>query len=63
LVLARERRRIVHFAVTANPTARMDGTTSREVFPWDTAPSYLFRDRDRIFGQEFVAQVKTMGIK
>ena len=30
---------------------------------WDTAPRYLLRDRDRIFGQEFVKQVKAMGIK
>jgi transposase InsO family protein len=35
----------------------------REAFPWDTAPRYLLRDRDRIFGQEFVKQVKAMGIK
>ena len=35
----------------------------REAFPWDTAPRYLLRDRDRIFGKDFVDQVKTMGIK
>ena len=35
----------------------------REAFPWDTAPRYLLRDRDRIFGKEFVAEVKAMGIK
>jgi transposase InsO family protein len=28
-------------------------------FPWETAPPYLLRDRDRIFGE----QVKAMGIK
>jgi putative transposase len=33
------------------------------VSPWGTAPRYLLRDRDRIFGQEFVEQVKAMGIK
>ena len=27
------------------------------------SPRYLLRDRDRIFGQEFVKQVKAMGIK
>src|SRR5262249_34462121 len=35
----------------------------REAFPWDSAPRYLLRDRDRIFGQDFVDQVKAMGIK
>jgi putative transposase len=35
----------------------------REAFPWASAPRYLLRDRDRIFGQEFVEQVKAMGIK
>ena len=35
----------------------------REAFPWDTAPRYLLRDRDRIFGQDFVDQVRAMGIK
>jgi len=35
----------------------------REAFPWDTAPRYLLRDRDRIFGKPFVDQIKSMGIK
>ena len=34
-----------------------------EPFPWDTAPRYLLRDRDQIFGTDFVKQVKAMGIK
>jgi len=63
LVLAHERRRILHFAVTAHPTAEWTAQQMREAFPWDTAPRYLLRDRDRIFGQEFVKQVKAMGIK
>ena len=63
LVLAHERRRIVHFAVTAHPTAEWTAQQLREAFPWDTAPRYLLRDRDRIFGHDFVEQVKAMGIK
>src|SRR3954468_7372635 len=63
LVLAHERRRIVHFAVTAHPTAEWTAHQLREAFPWDTAPRYLLRDRDRIFGFDFVEQVKAMGIK
>ena len=35
----------------------------REAFPSDSAPRYLLRDRDQIFGQDFVQQVKVMGIQ
>ena len=51
LVLAHERRRIPHFAVTAHPTAEWTAQQLREAFPWDSAPRYLLRDRDRIFGR------------
>jgi putative transposase len=57
VVLAHERRRIVHFAVTAHPTAEWTAQQLREAFPWDSAPRYLLRDRDRLFGQDFVKQV------
>jgi transposase InsO family protein len=63
LVLAHDRRRILHFGVTAHPTAEWTAQQLREAFPWDGAPRYLLRDRDRIFGDDFVAQVKAMGIK
>ena len=63
LVLAHDRRRILHFGVTAHPTAEWTAQQLREAFPWDTAPRYLLRDRDRIFGADFVDQVKAMGIK
>jgi transposase InsO family protein len=63
LVLAHDRRRILHFGVTAHPTAEWTAHQLREAFPWDSAPRYLLRDRDRIFGQEFVEQVQAMGIK
>jgi hypothetical protein len=63
LVLAHERRRIAHLAVTSHPTAEWTAQQIREAFPWDTVPRYLQRDRDRIFGREFVDQVKAMGIK
>jgi hypothetical protein len=63
VVLAHERRRIVHFAVTAHPTAEWTAQQMREAFPWDTVPRYLLRDRDQIFGQDFVKQLKAMGIK
>ena len=63
LVLAHDRRRILHFGVTAHPTAEWTAQQLREAFPWDSAPRYLLRDRDQIFGKDFVDQVKAMGIK
>jgi putative transposase len=62
-VLAHERRRILHFGVTAQPTAEWTAQQLRDAFPWDTAPPYLLRDRDRIFGADFTKQVKDMGIE
>jgi putative transposase len=63
LVLAHERRRIMHFTVTTHPTAEWTVQQLRETFPWETAPQFLLRDRDRIFGKDFVDQVKAMGIQ
>jgi len=63
LVLAHDRRRILHFGVTAHPTAEWTAQQLREAFPWDTAPRYLLRDRDSIFGPEFRAQVNAFGIQ
>src|SRR5262245_9965875 len=60
LVLAHDRRRILHAGVTAHPTAAWTAQQLREAFPWDTAPRYLLRDRDRIFGCDFMKQVTAM---
>jgi transposase InsO family protein len=63
LVLAHDRRRILHFAVTAHPTAEWTAQQLREAFPWDSVPCFLLRDRDRIFGADFTRQVKEFGIQ
>src|SRR5258708_5803415 len=46
LVLAHDRRRIVHFNVTAHPTAQWTGQQLREAFPFEQVPRYLLPDRD-----------------
>jgi putative transposase len=49
VILAHERRRVVHVAVTEHPTATWTAQQLREAFPWDEAPRYLLRDRDHAF--------------
>jgi len=62
LVLAHDRRRILHFNVTAHPTAEWTGQELSEAFPFAPLPRYLLRDRDAIFGNHFREQVRDMGI-
>jgi putative transposase len=62
VVLAHDRRRVVHFNVTEHPTAEWTAAQLVQAFPWDTEPRYLLRDRDRIYGKAFRAQEATMEI-
>jgi transposase InsO family protein len=62
VILANHRRRIVHLNVTANPTAAWTAQQVVEAFPEDTAPRYLLRDRDRIYGPAFRRRVDGLGI-
>jgi hypothetical protein len=63
LVLRHERRRLLWFAVTRNPTAEWLARQITEAFPWDSAPKYLIRDNDRAYGAAFKARVRAMGIR
>ena len=63
IVLHHERRQIVHFAVTANPTMAWVAQQIREAFPCGTAPRYLIRDRDGAYGQSFRSTVTAMGME
>ncbi len=63
LVLAHDRRRIVHCNVTAHPTAEWTGQQLREAFPFDTSSRFLLRDRDAIYGGDFRREVTDMGIQ
>ena len=62
VILAHERRRIVHVAVTDHPTAAWTAQQVREAFPWDETPRYLLRDRDHTF-DALAATTKAMGIR
>ena len=63
LVLEHERRRIVHFNVTDAPSAQWTGQQLVNAFPDDSAPKYVIRDRDKIYGVDFVRRVRAMGIE
>jgi putative transposase len=62
VLLAHERRRLVHVAVTSNPTAEWTRQQLREAFPWAEAPRYLLHDRDHAFAAWRHA-TKAMGIE
>src|SRR5947207_5954046 len=51
VLLAHDRRRIRHVAVTAHPTAAWTAQQLREASPWDEAPRYLIHDRDHAFNR------------
>ena len=54
---------IVHIGTTAHPTAAWVAQQIREAFPWETAPRYMIRDRDRVYGIAFRSRIKAMGIE
>jgi len=63
LVLSPDRRRIVHFGITANPSARWSARQIVEAYPFDTAPKYLVRDNDGIYGEGFRKRIEGLGIE
>jgi putative transposase len=63
VVLAHHRRRVVHFNVTEHPTAAWTAQQLVDAFPDESAPAYLLRDRDRVYGEQFRHRVKGMGIE
>jgi hypothetical protein len=62
VLLAHDRRRIRHVAVTTHPTAAWTAQQLREAFPWDQAPRYLLHDRDHAL-DSLQATAKAMGIE
>jgi len=63
VVLSHVNRQVIHFNVTSNPTAHWTAQQVIEAFPWETAPRYLLRDRDKIYGGQYRRRVKNMGIE
>ena len=63
LVLEHDRRCIAHCNVTEGPSARWTGQQLVNAFPYDSAPKYLIRDRDNIYGANFIRRARAMGIE
>ena len=63
VVMTHQRRQIVHFHITEAPTAAWTAQQVVNAFPYDSAPQYLVRDRDAIYGAEFVRRVQGLGIQ
>jgi putative transposase len=63
VVLRHDRRELLHVNVTEHPTASWTARQLIEAFPDDSAPRFLLRDRDAIYGEAFGRGVKGMGIR
>ena len=63
LILSPDRRRVIHFAVTAYPTSEWAARQLLEAFPWNSAPRYLLRDRDGSYGERFCEAANWLGIR
>ncbi len=62
ILIDHERRRIVHFNVTTNPTSKWVIQQIRDAFPWDSSPRFLLHDRDPLF-MASQSSLKKMGME
>jgi len=63
LVLAHERRRVLHFNVTANPSAEWTARQLVQAFPEERVPRFLVRDRDGVYGDRIRHTLDVLGIE
>jgi transposase InsO family protein len=63
VIVRLDRRDLVWTNVTTNPTAEWVARQITEAFPWDMAPRYMIRDRDRIYGIVVTRRLRAMGIR
>jgi len=63
IVMTHERRKVVHFNITDLPTAAWTAQQNVNAFAHDTAPEYLLRNRDSIYGSVFAQRVAGVGIQ
>jgi hypothetical protein len=63
IVLAHDRRRVLHWNVTTHPTAAWTAEQVVEALPWETSARYLLRDRASIYGAAFRRRVAGLGLQ
>jgi hypothetical protein len=63
VIVRLDRRDLVWINVTRNPTAEWVARQITEAFPWDGAPDYMIRDRDRIYGAVVTRRLRAMGMR
>src|SRR5271169_2101028 len=63
VIVRLHRRDLVWINVTTSPTAEWVARQITEAFPWDEAPRYMIRDRDRIYGTVVTRRLRAMGIR
>ena len=63
VIVRLNRRQLVWINVTANPTDQWIVRQLTEAFPWDDAPRYVIRDRDRVYGAAVARRLRAMGIR
>ena len=63
VIISLDRRRIVHFNVTYNPTAEWTARQIIQAFPFETAPRFIIRDRDKIYGEVVQDAITSLGME
>ena len=63
VILRHERRRLISLSVTDHPTAEWIARQLTDAFPWDEAPDYMVRDRDKCYGHAVTKRLAAMGIR
>jgi transposase InsO family protein len=63
IIVRLDRRELVWISVTTHPTAEWVARQITEAFPWNEAPRYMIRDRDRIYGAVLARRLRAMGIR
>ncbi len=63
VAISHDRRKILHFSVTAHPHSQWAIQQLRETFAFDETTKYVIRDNDKIFSDDFKQHIKNFGLE